>query len=150
MTPSPADNEDYKPLLIRRGRVESVDLYEIKETELDVFEKGSPADLHLNFAIFLLSIAFAAIISLSTATFANSTVHITFIVVAVVGVLIGVYLLIAWWRGRRSLRATCSQIRRRIKEVTTVDVINKATLSNAASVAEPERPGEAEPNAPKG
>lgn len=83
---------DDKPLRVRRGRVESVDLYEIKDNELELFRKGSPADLQLNFAIFLLSLAFSAIGTLSTATFANATVHTTYIVIAVVGVLLGIYL----------------------------------------------------------
>jgi hypothetical protein len=150
MSSSPINNEDNKPPLIRRGRVESVDLYEIKETELDLFEKGSPADLHLNFCIFLFSIAFSAIIALVTATFVNSTIHITFIVVAVVGILMGTYLAIAWLRGRKSVRATCMTIRRRIKETTSVDVINKTTLAGTGSASPPEQPGGAEPNQPKG
>ena len=43
---------------VRRGKVESVDLYEIKDSELDVLEQGTPATLQLNFAIFLFSTAF--------------------------------------------------------------------------------------------
>ena len=148
MTFSVTNNEEDKPLLIRRGRVESVDLYEIKETELDLFENGSPADLHLNFSIFLLSIAFSAILALATATFANATVHTTFVVVAVVGILIGAYLLIAWWRGRRSVRSTCTMIRRRIKETTSVDVINKATLKDVSNLAEPDQSVGVEPKEP--
>jgi len=50
----PQNTEDSKPLRVRRGRVESVDLYEIKDSELEIFQRGSPADLQLNFAIFLL------------------------------------------------------------------------------------------------
>ena len=42
-------------LIVRRGRVDSVDLYEVKENELELLEKGSPASLQLNFSIFLLT-----------------------------------------------------------------------------------------------
>ena len=35
---------------IRRGRVDSVDLYEIKESELDLIEKGPPSEIQLVFA----------------------------------------------------------------------------------------------------
>jgi len=45
---------DDSKLRVRRGRVESVDLYEIKDTELDELEKGTPAELQLNFAVFNL------------------------------------------------------------------------------------------------
>src|SRR4051812_43175946 len=103
MDQAPQPTEDNKPLRIRRGRVESVDLYEIKDSELELFRHGSPSDLQLNFAIFLLSLAFSAIASLATATFSNANVHTTFIVVAVIGILLGAYLLIAWGRSRTSL-----------------------------------------------
>jgi hypothetical protein len=120
----PQNPDDSKPLRIRRGRVESVDLYEIKDSELDVFQRGSPADLQLNFAIFLLSLAFSAIASLATATFKNENVHTTFIVVAVVGMLLGIYLLISWYRNRTSLHTLCNRVRERIKET---DVIIRST-----------------------
>jgi hypothetical protein len=119
MVVPPKDDENSKPPLIRRGRVESVDLYEIKDSELELFEKGSPADLQLNFAIFLLSLAFAAIIALSTASFvAHPSVQTAYIVVAVVGILLGFYLLIAWGRNRTSMKRVCLIIRRRMKETT--------------------------------
>jgi hypothetical protein len=132
MASSFTNNEGDKPVLIRRGRVEYVDLYEVKDTELELFEKGSPADLQLNFAVFLLSIAFSAIVALVTATFAYPTVHTTFVVVAVVGVLMGIYLMIAWWRNRTPIRRLCKVIRQRIKETTSIAVINKGLLQTDA------------------
>lgn len=110
----PRDSSNEKPLRVRRGRVDSVDLYEIKDTELDMLEKGSPADLQLNFAIFLLSLAFAAACTLATVTFPQATIQTTFIIVLVVGVLIGVYLLLSWWWNRTSLKSICKNIRNRI------------------------------------
>jgi hypothetical protein len=101
-------------LWVRRGRVESVDLYEIKDSELDELEKGSPAELQLNFAIFLVSTAFAAVSSLFTATFAYSAIQTTYIVISVVGILGGAYLLLAWWRARRAIKSLCRRIRERI------------------------------------
>lgn len=106
--------DDGTSLRVRRGRVESVDLYEIKDTELDTLEKGTPADLQLNFAIFLLSLAFSAIASLETATFPNKSIETTFIIVSVVGILLGGYLMIAWWRARSEVKELCKKIRLRI------------------------------------
>ena len=114
MFPPEKDTDENKPLRIRRGRVASVDLYEIKDSELDLLEKGSPADLQLNFSIFLLSVAVSAICALATATFSNNTVQTVFIVATVVGLLLGVYLLIAWWRNRTSLKVVADKIRQRI------------------------------------
>jgi len=106
--------DDQTPLRIRRGRVDSVDLYEIKDSELDLLEKGSPADLQLNFSVFLLSLSFSAICALATASFQNSIVEIIFVLVVIVGVLLGTYLLLSWYRTRTSVRQLCKHIRSRI------------------------------------
>ena len=100
---------------VRRGRVESVDLYEVKDSELELFEKGSPADLQLNFAIFLLSISVSAAFSIATATFSNPKVEMAFYVVTFCGFAIGIFLLIGWWRNHTSLIEVCKQIRARIR-----------------------------------
>ncbi len=136
MVPTPQDSDD-KPHRVRRGRVESVDLYEIKDSELDLFRKGSPADLQLNFAVFLLSIAFTAVAALYTATFSNANVHTTFIVIAVIGILFGVYLLIAWAMNRTSLTITCDRIRERIKEP---DLVITSTSRTEITTVEPSEP----------
>lgn len=140
MQPTPHDIDE-KPLRIRRGRVESVDLYEIKDSELELFRKGSPADLQLNFAIFLLSIAFSAIATLYTATFSNGNVHTTFIVVAVIGVLFGIYLLISWAMNRTSLTTTCNLIRERIKESDVV-ITSTSTSTSRTEITTVEPPKE--------
>ena len=119
MPDEPRDLEGQKPLRVRRGRVDSVDLYEIKDSELDLLERGSPIDLQLNFAIFLFSIAFTAIAALATATFTSGTAKTVFIVVVVVGILLGGYLLISWARSRHSLREVCKRIRSRIPPEVT-------------------------------
>ena len=59
---------DDRPL-IRRGRVDIVDLYEVQEAELQILEKGSSATLLFNIAIFLLSSAFTCVAALVTSDF---------------------------------------------------------------------------------
>ena len=112
---TPQGNPDLgEKLIVRRGRVDSVDLYEVKENELELLEKGSPASLQLNFSIFLFSIAFSAILTLTTATAKWSIMETVFVVVAVIGILLGGYLLISWWRTRTSISGTITTIRNRI------------------------------------
>ncbi|PSS68706.1 MULTISPECIES: hypothetical protein [Shewanella] len=101
-------------LIVRRGLVDSVDLYEVKENELELLEKGSPAGLQLNFSVFLLSIAFSAILTLATATVKWPIMETVFVVVAVIGILLGIYLLISWWKTRTSIANIISVIRDRI------------------------------------
>ncbi len=115
MSTAPRYTSGEKPLRVRRGRVESVDLYEIKDNELDLLEKGSPAGLYLNFAIFLFSIAFSSLAALcTTTTFKYSLAETAFVVVAVVGFLGGAFLLILWNRERQDRTAVIDKIRNRI------------------------------------
>lgn len=109
-----------KTLKVRRGRVDSVDLYEVKENELELLENGEPTSLQLNFSIFLLSIAFSGILTLCTATFNSTIVQNTFLFVTIIGVLLGLYLLLMWWRGRKSIKKIIKTIKDRI-QVAYVD-----------------------------
>lgn len=141
MTFPPREVEGDKPLRIRRGRVDSVDLYEIKDSELDLLEKGSPADLQLNFAIFVLSIAFSSIAALATASFTNARVEQAFVVVSVVGLLLGAYLLIMWARNRTSLTAVCRRIRSRIPSDLPAPVVGTPPRGAPSEDPPPEQPG---------
>ena len=107
---------DEKHLVVRRGRVDSVDLYEVKENELELLEKGSPATLQLNFAIFLFSIAATAIIALATTDFKYQIVETIFTFISVIGVLMGAYLMISWWRTKTSIAVVIQIIKNRITE----------------------------------
>lgn len=127
-------------LRIRRGRVESVDLYEIKDTELELLERGSPADLQLNFSIFLLSLAFSGVCALATATFKSPRVETAFMVVTVCGFLIGLYLLVAWWRNRTSLKEACKRIRQRIPPEIAAALIVSRTSSETTTIVESQSP----------
>ena len=111
---TPLEHSDSTPLRVRRGRVDSVDLYEVKDSELDILERGSPAEIQLNFAIFLLSLAFGSLTTLLTATFNNNVVQTAYIVVTVVGILMGIYLLIISLRTRKSISEIVTIIRSRI------------------------------------
>jgi hypothetical protein len=104
-----------KALRVRRGRVDSVNLYEVKENELEILENGEPTSIKLNFAIFLLSIAFTGILTLCTATFTSQLLQNTFLFTTIIGIALGLYLLINWWRGRKSIKAVIQTIKDRIQ-----------------------------------
>ena len=103
-----------KALRIRRGRVDSVDLYEVKEHELEILENGEQTGIYLNFAILLISLAFSGILALSTATFTNLKIENTFLFVSIIGVFGGIFLFILWWRGRKSIKLVIQKIKNRI------------------------------------
>lgn len=104
-----------KSLRVRRGRVDSVNLYEVKENELELLENGEPTSLQLNFAIFLLSLAFSGILTLCTATFTSPLLQNTFLFVTIIGVIGGLYLLLMWWKGRKSIKTVIQTIKDRIQ-----------------------------------
>jgi len=104
-----------KSFRIRRGRVDSVDLYEVKENELELLENGEPTSLQLNFAIFLLSLAFSGIITLCTATFVRPILQNTFLFISIIGVFVGLYLLLMWWKGRKSIKTVIKTIKDRLQ-----------------------------------
>lgn len=114
MSKNTSPKNDETTLVVRRGRVDSVDLYEVKENELDLLEKGSPATLQLNFAIFLFSIALTCIVALSTTTFKWDIVESIFIFSSIIGIFMGTYLLISWWKTRTSISHVIAVIKNRI------------------------------------
>lgn len=103
--------------IIKRGRVDSLNIFEIREDELNTIEKGSTTSLYLNFAIFLLSIAASFLIALLTSDFKDKLFTFTiFCVVTVVGFVIGLILLIMWFREKDEFKEVIKIIRQRIKE----------------------------------
>ena len=105
-----AEGPTEKQPKIRRGRVDSLSLYEITDYELDVLTTGSPSSIFLNFAIFLISVASSFLVALLSTTIANR-VFTVFVVVTVLGFIIGIVLIGLWARNRKSM----SEIIRRIK-----------------------------------
>ena len=113
MVDSNSPHNDEK-LPVRRGRVESVNLYEVKEHELELLEKGQVGTLLLNLGIFLFSIAFTCIAALATADFRSPIAETIFTFIIVVGILLGLCLILIWWRTKRSITEVVSTIRNRL------------------------------------
>lgn len=103
--------------IIKRGRVDSLNIFEIREDELNTIEKGSTTSLYLNFAIFLLSTAVSFLIALLTSNLKDKLFIFTiFCVVTAVGFLIGLFLLIMWFREKDEFKEVIKVIRQRIME----------------------------------
>lgn len=117
MSPPPPDSanpNDGYTLQIRRGRVESVDLYEIKDSELDQLEKGTQGDLHSTSATFLISSAISCGIALGTADFHSPKVETFFMLMTLLGTIGGIYQGILWWRSKSAVKKLCVKIKDRI------------------------------------
>ena len=115
--PKNEKSSDEKQLIIKRGRVGSLSIYEIKEDELNTIEKGSTTSLYLNFSIFLLSIAASFLIALLTSDFTNKLFTFTiFCVVMAVGFIIGLILLMIWFKVKDEFKEVIKTIKQRINE----------------------------------
>lgn len=100
---------------IRRGKVDSLTLYEITDHELNILERGSPSSTYLNFSILFISVGISFLVSLLTADVSNR-VFIVFCIVTGIGLSIGSVLLVIWWKMGSELGAVCDKIKERIAD----------------------------------
>jgi NADH:ubiquinone oxidoreductase subunit K len=111
---SDTENSGEKPFKIKRGRVDSLSLFEITEHELNILESGSPSSLFLNFALLLLSTATSFLIALTSTTISSDRVFAVFTIIVVIGYIAGIVLFVLWWRNRQSTATIIKRIRQRI------------------------------------
>ena len=133
MKENPSYIDTDKPLRVRRGKVDSVDLYEVKEYELEILSNGDTNSIFLNFAIFLLSLSFSSILSISTASFNPPIFQTLFLIIAVVGTLGGILLLFLWWKGRKSIKAIVKIIKDRIPQDKLINDCEAIDTANSKS-----------------
>jgi Na+-translocating ferredoxin:NAD+ oxidoreductase RnfA subunit len=115
-TRSETEAIDDKKLVVRRGLVGSVLIYEITESELEVLEKGSPNSLYFNFLTFFLTTFLSFLIALLTANFDNNTVAQTvFIVISVVSGFSVIVFSCLCLREKNQFKNVLNRIKERIK-----------------------------------
>jgi hypothetical protein len=112
------------PVKIRRGVILQMTIYEVGEDELETLAHGSPDSVYLNFAIFLLSMATAFLVSLLTTEVSNRTFTV-FVILVVLGYVLGAFFSILWYKDRKSISTLVQKIKERLppegfQEVWTV------------------------------
>lgn len=88
-------------------------LYPVDESELELLAQGSPDSLYLNFAIFLLSTAISFLTILLTVV-VSGKIFTVFVVITALGFIVGLFLLILWFRKRRSVSDVIDKIKKRL------------------------------------
>ena len=106
------NNTGCNEVKILRGRVDSLSLYEITDTELDILEKGSPNSLYLNFGIFLFPVGLSFLIALLSTDIQSPNTFTVFVVLSVVGILGGFFLIILWLRTKREVTDVVRKIKK--------------------------------------
>jgi hypothetical protein len=99
---------------IRRGRLDSLTIYDVTEAELELLERGSPDSIYFNVALALLSASISFTITIFTTTIASDRVYIFFITFMIIGYIASIVLLLLWWRSRKSASSVINNIRRRL------------------------------------
>lgn len=122
-----SNQSDSKELRIVRGKVGSISLYEITESELDALAKGSRNSVFLNFGIFLLSVGISFLVTLLTIQIPTVYLLVVFLVVAAVSLIVGAILLLLWRLDKNNVSHIVKRIRNRITSLNSVqDEMNEA------------------------
>lgn len=112
---SPAEGEG-EGFLIKRGRIDSFLVYEVKDSELDNIESEiRDAPLHLTYSTTLLSASLTGIGTIATANFKWQLAELVFVGMVIVGLVGGSYFLFRWKRTQRKGVEVLGTIRNRIK-----------------------------------
>ncbi len=122
---------------VKRGKVDSLSVYEITDYELELLIKGGPGGIFLNFGIFLLSVAISFLVSLATTTIESDRIFTVFVVVSIIGLVAGVILLILWNRTRGEISSLVAKIIARIPREEIEKKIPKPS-NRIETQAEPE------------
>lgn len=112
--PKGNNGSDDKAFQIKRGKFDSISLYEVTEEELSILESGENS-VELNFAIALFSAMLTLVISLITTTMSDLVKGI-FIVCSVFAFIFGFYFVVKWKKNKGKVKSTFDKIRSRLKE----------------------------------
>lgn len=112
--PKGNNGSDDKTVQIKRGKFDSISLYEVTEEELNTLETGE-SSLELNFAIALFSATLTLVVSIFTTTSTDLVLGI-FVVCALLFAILGVYFIIKWWKNKGRVEQTFQKIKNRLKE----------------------------------
>lgn len=122
------DNTGFNKVRIVRGRVDSLSLYEITDTELDILEKGSPNSIYLNFGIFLLSVGISFLISLLSTDIQSSRTFTVFVVLCSVGLLGGLFFILLWHKTKSKVTGVVKKIKERIAKQDVNSVSDESSM----------------------
>ncbi|MXX34379.1 MAG: hypothetical protein F4107_14445 [Gemmatimonadetes bacterium] len=133
MTPQDEESTGLKEVRIVRGRVDSLSIYEVTETELDALERGSPYSIYLNFGIFLVTLGMSFLTSLLTVDIESLTTLVVFLVLTVIGNIGGALLIILWYGARKEVGGITKRIRARIAETEPSAGVHAGSVDDAES-----------------
>lgn len=106
---------EHETIPVRRGRVDSIDIYEVTEDELQALERGGEASSYLNFALAFLSAAISFSIAIATTKTSDRQFYV-FLIVIVGAALAALIFGVVWWNNRTTVAELATRIRARMRE----------------------------------
>lgn len=91
-------------ITVRRGRMDSIDVYDVTDQELEALKRGGDGGIYLNFALAFFSIAVSFIIALETTSITSDRQFFVFALVAAGALLGAVILGLIWVVSRNSTK----------------------------------------------
>ena len=102
---------------IKKGKVDSLTIYEVTEGELETIERGSPNSTFFNIGIALLTTASSFLVTLFTVELSQKpNLFIVFTLITIVGFIVGGILMILWWRTKNDVDIVLKRIKDRMEE----------------------------------
>jgi len=120
----PKSDVDQKELVIRRGRVDSLDIYEVKENELLTLERGSTRGEVFNFAVALVSAGLTLLVALLTAKFPTDLATAVAVAVTLALLVLGLFFAISWYRTKDEAREVLNEIRSRVPHEVSASTVS--------------------------
>jgi hypothetical protein len=105
---------------IRRGRMDSLVLYEVAEDELDTLVGGGPAPIYFNFFTGCLSILVTLFVTMLTVHIKSPVKHATFISLIVLFVVLTILFFALWLKNRDSTKKVEGRVRARLNDIKDV------------------------------
>ena len=111
--PPESKESDLQPI-IRRGRLGSLTIHEVDESELTLLERGSPESIFLTFGVFLLSSAISFTVVLTTIEITSNRTFEVYVILTILFYIIGALCMALWLKLRVSVSKIIKGIRARL------------------------------------
>ena len=98
---------------VTRHHIETVNIYEVSDSELKELEMGNDADTFLNIGLSCASFALAFFLSVLTSSFKDDYSKLFVHCVTVIFGLAATIMLVLWWQKRKSKKHIIETIRNR-------------------------------------
>ena len=111
----PTLSESESGLRIQRGRVDSIIIYEITESELSTLEAGTPTGLLFDLFLCLLTLGISFIVTITTTQITSDRLFSVYTILAIAATIASVICLCLWLRYRKSTKTVIKGIKNRVQ-----------------------------------